>query len=122
MTVSRSMPDNFRPVYTRTLWAPFSRIFPAHSEDLIHQRVARVIVLYEDLRLEVFGISADQEQIPRLDISGYRYRELYFIRRAMITLNEFTHAIYNLQSLKSFKQFKRAVGRNGLEPWQQAVE
>ena len=112
---------SFRPIYTRTLWAPIGRIFSSHSVDPIHQLIARAIVLYEDIRLEVLGMSADQRQLTRLDLPSHKYRELYFIRRAMVTLLEFAHAVHELQMCETFKVFKVRLTPKQLKPWSEAV-
>jgi hypothetical protein len=98
------------------------RIFPANSGDPIYERAARVVVLYEDLRLEVHAISADQQQLTALDFFGHKYREFYFIRRAMVTFFEFAGALDQLQTCQSFKAFKRKVQPDQLQPWSDAVK
>ena len=50
-------------------------------------RVARVCVPFEDLRLEYIGSRAT-ESLP-LDPLSKQYRKFYFLRRSLVSLDEF---------------------------------
>ena len=58
-------------------------------------KVARVAVLYEDLRLE--NLAASEPSIPKLDASGADLRQFYFIRRSVATVREFAEALSMLE-------------------------
>jgi hypothetical protein len=63
-------------------------------------RVARVCVLFEDLRVEYWGAHEDGP-LP-LDKLGIEYRRFYFLRRSLVTLDEFAGAINRLNALQSW--------------------
>jgi hypothetical protein len=66
-------------------------------------KLARVCVLFEDLRIEIRGVS--ERSLPALDVldtenenwlnPGFtgRYRTFYFLRRSLLTLREFAEAL-----------------------------
>ena len=62
-------------------------------------RVARVCVLFEDLRAEYWEAHEDGP-LP-LDKLGIEYRRFYFLRRSLVTLDEFAGAISRLNALPS---------------------
>lgn len=51
---------------TQTRIAELRRIFRSNQKRLLDAYIARLCVLYEDLRIELFAISADS--IPNLDV------------------------------------------------------
>ncbi len=63
--------------------------------------VARLAVLYEDLRIELYGIAEDS--IPALEQLDVRYRRIYFLRKSIGTLWEFAEAIEHLQRCPEFR-------------------
>jgi hypothetical protein len=80
------------------------KVFSDHeSRHQFDANLARVCVLFEDLRIEIRGIT--ERSLPALDIldpegeswlnpgSTGRYRTFYFLRRSILTLNEFADAI-----------------------------
>ena len=91
-------------IKSRTRVGQMRRVFKTDLGDEISAHVARLVVLYEDLRLETFAIAADQ--IEQLDLLDDRYRRLYFLRRSIATLNEFSNALSSLNGAVSFKSFK----------------
>jgi hypothetical protein len=66
-------------------------------------KLARICVLFEDLRIEIRGIS--ERSLPGLDVLDTekdnwlnpgltgRYRTFYFLRRSLLTLREFAEAL-----------------------------
>ena len=94
-------------------------VFPA---DELHARVARLVVLYEDLRLETYGTI--EGSIPALDLLDHKHRKIYFLRRATVTLLEFSSALSDLNGCPSFKPLKsRPTPENaeGWQPWERAI-
>jgi hypothetical protein len=61
----------------------------------MHQQIVRLIVLFEDLRIEWRGVA--EERISTLDITSEKLRSLYFLRRSIATLYEFQEAVERLQ-------------------------
>ena len=56
-----------------------------------HAIIARLSVLFEDLRIEEYA--SRPEKLEELDIIGKSYRKMYFLRRSIATLVEFASAI-----------------------------
>jgi hypothetical protein len=83
------------------------RVFRAGSPRLMHVQIARLCVLYEDLRIELFALR--EESLPILDVTDARYRVNYFLRRAIATLVEFAEAVRLLSELDDFKRFCGSV-------------
>src|ERR1700733_7621865 len=84
-----------------------TRVFRAGSPRLMHVQIARLCVLYEDLRIELFALR--EESLPMLDVTDPRYRVNYFLRRAIATLVEFAEAVRLLSELDDFKRFCGSV-------------
>src|SRR5437867_2991248 len=72
-------------------------------------RVARVCVLFEDLRLEYIGSRAT-EDLP-LDALSKQYRKFYFLRRSLVSLDEFCGALNRLNDASDFWGVMRTAGR-----------
>lgn len=79
------------------------RVFDDDNQRQFDAKLARVCVLFEDLRIEIRGVA--ERSVPALDIldperenwavpelTG-RYRQLYFIRRSLATLRDFEEAL-----------------------------
>lgn len=81
----------------------------------------RLVVLYEDLRLELFGASVDQSLKP-LETVNANYRELYFVRRSLSTILEIEQAIHKLNKCTAFKEFKKTWRESDTRAWDSAVE
>jgi hypothetical protein len=102
--------------YTRV--APIRRILRVADDDVMIQLV-RLVVLYEDLKVEFFGLDASDEKMGN-DVSRH-YGHLYIIRRAFATIWEMENAIHKLNMLKQFKADKRTWDRPRLRTWTGAV-
>jgi hypothetical protein len=75
----------------------------AHGE-MAHAHVARLAVLYEDLRIECLALV--EPSIPVLDVTDERYRANYFLRRCIATLVEFSETIRLLDECAEFQAVK----------------
>ncbi len=80
--------------------------------------LATLSVLYEDLRLETYGLTTDE--LPALDQLTAGYRRVYFVRRASVTLLEFSKAPSRLNRHAEFKKFKR-VSQDQWRDWDQMM-
>lgn len=98
----------------------------------LNAKLARLSVLYEDLRVEVYGIA--EPSIPALDILDLerdnrftpdrigRYRRYYFVRRSIGTLREFAEAL-RLINLDPDLQFNVTQFVEGVKAtWDSATE
>lgn len=63
-------------------------------------------MLFEDLRVEYWGAHEDG-RLP-LDKLWIEYRRFYFLRRSLVTLDEFADAISRLNALPSWSPGERA--------------
>lgn len=65
--------------------------------------LAQMSVLYEDLRIETFALTANDKEVERLDHLDKGYRVHYFLRRSMATLLEFRGALLRMSRTGEFK-------------------
>ena len=98
-------PDPRFPAMSRTQTRSqrLGRVFRADEKRQLNAKLARLCVLYEDLRVEVCGIA--EPSIPALDVLDSerdnrftperigRYRRYYFVRRSIGTIREFAQAL-----------------------------
>jgi len=92
------------------------RVFE-HSD--LNVRVARLAVLYEDLRIEMIAIG--EYELSALDFTDERYRRLYFVRRAVATLVEFRGALMRIHQCPEFCHLRKTFGADELQQWHKAV-
>src|ERR1019366_10002526 len=73
--------------------APLRDVFKADEkrQPNLNAKLARLCVLYEDLRVELHGIV--EPSIPALDVLDDKYRRFYFVRRSIGTIREFSDAL-----------------------------
>src|SRR5688500_1695617 len=90
-------------VASRTWVREFAKLFPLGDHDPVDCQLARLIVLYEDLRIEVTCASVDADALSA-EVLGKDYRQLYFIRRSFATLEEFRGAFHQLNMDAQFKK------------------
>lgn len=91
-----------KAIYTSTRVGTLARVFS--KKDRSAAQMARLAVLFEDLRVEILGMSMTPE-MPFLADCSYRYRELYFIRRSTATLYEFVHALGQIEKTEEFQSW-----------------
>jgi hypothetical protein len=70
-------------------------------------QIARLTVLYEDLRIELYALREDS--FETLDVTDDDYRKLYFLRRALATLIEFAETVRLLSECDEFKRFLKSI-------------
>jgi hypothetical protein len=96
---------------------PLNRVFRAASE--LDALVARVAVLYEDLRLE--NVAASEASIPALDASGSDLRRFYFVRRSIATVREFAEALKMLDEHAEFPQVRVRFDAPSRRMWEKSL-
>ena len=115
---------------TQTRIAELRRVLRSDQKRLIDAQVARLCVLYEDLRIELFAISA--ESIPLLDVlepveentnkeDVGKYRRHYFLRRSIGTLYEFAEGLRLLAGCPELALLLSTSDADVAEPWSAAV-
>jgi hypothetical protein len=82
-------------------------------------QLVRLVILYEDLKLEMAGLRVPNDK--EFDELSRHYREMYFVRRAFATLWEMDSAFHKLNMLKEFKGQKRHLNKARLKDWTAAV-
>lgn len=91
---------------------------PWDDRDVATQLI-RVIVLYEDLRLEYTSFYEDK--FPNLDkIQSRALRRLYFLRRIYATLYEMWRGLDKLDRSKEFRPFLEKQGSKDYKNWRTA--
>jgi hypothetical protein len=81
--------------------------------------LARLSVLFEDLRIEEYGSRLDT--LNDLDVVK-GYRKIYFLRRSKATLVEFAGAIEMLDQRPEFRAIKKRFDRDVQERWENAAK
>jgi len=87
-------------------------------ERKLRSEVARLCVLYEDLRIEDIG--AVLEELPALDAAGRDWRRFYFVRRTLATLSEIRGAMNVLEQNSLFRKEKARFPDDQRALWDEA--
>ena len=112
--------DNPIMQLVKKVWAKNLRIALGLPPLEMHALMARLAVLYEDLRIEL--AAASEESLPRMDVNEPIYRKLYFIRRSIATLLEIDSAVHTLNMSKDFRDVRRTWSKEHLRDWQKAIK
>lgn len=98
---------NLREVFTD------GRTLPVH--------IVRLSVLFEDLRLESFG-AREMGSLEPLDKIGKHYRYFYFLRRMLVSLDEFAGALNQINANAEWKQIRATLDLETEKRWYGAVK
>jgi hypothetical protein len=105
-------------------------VFRCDQGEIIDAQMARLCVLYEDLRIEMMGIV---KAIPQLDILDSaadhpdrpemvgNYRYFYFMRRSIATISEFADALHQLNESPSFSTVSSTFEEYSKTTWASAI-
>ena len=115
---------------TTLVAADLRRVFRSDEKRLVDAYVARLYVLYEDLRIEISAINANS--IPSLDIpdpagEGLEYQEVgkyrrnYFLRRSIGTLYEFAEGLRLLAACPDFAWVSADFNSDTAAQWNAAT-
>jgi len=96
-----------------------AKVFASGHGEMAHAHMARLAVLYEDLRIELTAVAT--RSIPILDVTDERYRTNYFLRRSIATLVEFAEAIRLLNACSEFQGVKARFGGEVGRYWDEGV-
>jgi hypothetical protein len=128
-TDSESMHETIRQALLR-------KVFSAEeTQRQFDAKLARICVLFEDLRIEINGIS--EHSLPALDVLDSekdnwlnpafigRYRSFYFLRRSFLTFWEFAEALRliaeDIERDPALKPAFRGLTEGGREAWAASV-
>jgi len=93
----------------------------ATSDEEMKAQLVRLIVLFEDMRIETHG--SGEKEVAKLDENGCGYRQIYFLRRGFATIQEIAGAIRVLQVNAAFKnEIARHFTPEDREKWHTAVQ
>ncbi len=106
------------PIETRQRWGRLASVFSAQSDMELHALIAGLCVLFEDLRLEINGLAVDD--LGRLDDCRKIARQLYFLRRSIATLHEFTGLLAELEQLSEFQPVRARFNEMARRHWARA--
>ena len=98
---------------------PIRKILTATEPDVMVQ-ILRLIVLYEDLKLELNLIRLPQNKV--LDEVSEHYRTTYILRRSFATLLEVDSALIQLNKHATFKRDLSKFQTNQLRDWKAAID
>src|SRR5258706_1931048 len=101
---------------SKMLFKPMGAVFPFSDA---HALIARLTVLYEDLRIEMYGIV--EEEIKPLDFNSEKYRRHYFLRRAVATLVELAQTFRLIDQCPEFQSIKDNFDKRGVIQWRRTV-
>jgi hypothetical protein len=120
--------QHVRPTRTRTRWPKLTKLFPAGSETDTNARIARLCVLFEDLRIELIGIDLlapsvreSSAEENHFDLAGHKLRRIYFLRRSIGSCCEFAEAVRLLDETDGFKPVRAKFGALAGEKWSESV-
>jgi hypothetical protein len=104
---------------SRTKFNELRLVFSSDSPSMFHALAAQLFVLYEDLRLELSGVSAPK--LGSLDGADVKYRMHYFIRRATGTWVEFSQALRTMDKDPDLLALKGSFDAESSKKWRNAV-
>ncbi len=103
---------------SKTRWWKLASVF---RNDPLHRQIARIVVLFEDFKTEVTGCR--EEEISELDnVGSANLRMRYFFRRSILTVNEMSDALRQLNNLRDFGPIKSRFSNPHLEQWDDAIK
>src|SRR5487761_47777 len=81
--------------------------------------IARLAVLYEDLRIETLAVA--ETSMPVLDVTDERYRRNYFLRRSIATVVEFAETLRLLDGDVDFQTIRFGFNPEMAKSWAKAL-
>jgi hypothetical protein len=96
---------------TKVKWKSLRSVFDGRDEEL-DACVARICVLFEDLRLELDEAGLSETTAPRRN---------YFVRRSIATLREFTEGLLRLNGLSGFQRVLQRLDTSHRGEWNSSI-
>lgn len=119
---------NRRPARSRLRYARLTKLFPGSIDKLTNSRIARLCVLFEDLRIELAGSQLpgpgpDETRglVAHFDVAGCRFRELYFLRRSIATCFEFAEALRLVDACPGFQKLLSHFPADDQNTWRDSI-
>ncbi len=121
-------PLSRRPARSLFRYAKLRRLFPGDLDKLTNSGIARLCVLFEDLRIEIAGLSLPRPSLKDerglaagFDVAGHELRSFYFLRRSIATCVEFAEAIRLLDQASDFKKLVARFPAEGQTTWRESL-
>ncbi len=121
-------PLSRRPARSLLRHAKLRKLFPGGLDKITNSRIARLRVLFEDLRIEITGVCLPGPSLEdprglaaRFDVAGHKLRKLYFLRRSIATCRDFAEAIRLLDQASGFKDLFVRFPPEGQTTWRESV-
>jgi hypothetical protein len=108
------------PLKSKTIAKELELALSPSSRRILHAHLARLAVLYEDLRIEITGVV--EASIPALDTTDEKYHRNYFLRRSIATVIEFAETFRLLSECDDFALVKKGFDKTALHRWQRATK
>lgn len=108
-----------RRLRTTTRYGTLASVFSSRGDKELHARIACLCVLFEDLRIELNGQTA--QDLGGLDQCSKPGRKLYFLRRSIATLYEFAAVIEELDKMPSFQIIRARFDGVAEKQWNRAT-
>ena len=100
----------------------FKDVFNGSVDLQTDAEIARLCVLFEDLRIEIYGMRRANESAGEcFDVAGNKSRQLYFLRRSLLSIKEFGDAVSYLNRQEKFRTWVNRLS-GGPNDWDQAVD
>jgi hypothetical protein len=108
------------PLKSKTWFGRVASALPRSTLEMSAQ-MGRLLVLYEDLRIELNAV--EQDRIAPLDDAGPDYRRLYFLRRTLATFREMNSAFQQLDDDPDFRKLViHSMNQEFKKVWNDAVD
>jgi hypothetical protein len=86
----------------------------------MHAQIARLVVLYEDMKIEALAASTQRRTF--IDYAGKNYRQFYFVRGALQTFREVNSVFAGLESDRDFHRVLGRMSEENKQVWKNAVK
>src|ERR1700704_438375 len=105
--------------FSITRFKELRSVFRSDAPTWAHAYIAQLLVLYEDLRIELYGIT--EGALGKLDRTDARYRVPYFVRRSIGPWTKFAEGIRLLDGLEDFQRIKTRFDVASVKNWDEAI-
>lgn len=117
-----ALDNNYMALRSRSFHKSIARALGHEPVDL-HGGIARLAVLYEDLRIELTAAKAPEGKFAELEVIGKAYRQMYFLRRSIATIRDFAEEVKYLHGLPAYVPVRRQFeDSEAIDMWIGGVE
>lgn len=103
-----------------TFWVRFQKLFTPSKEDRFAEAIAALTVLYEDLRVELHCLT--EKNLAAIDaLIDHQFRVIYFLRRSILTLDEFSAVARCLEKQQRFQRLQISFTEEEKRKWDRSL-